>query len=65
MAASAEKLALDFQRAVQALQQERLHTQQLLKEVERQNHGLDRLRSSVHHGSNIRLPRNSRGRWAA
>ncbi|AOW11923.1 hypothetical protein LPB72_02335 [Hydrogenophaga crassostreae] len=55
MAASPEQLALDFQRAVQDLHQERLHTQQLLAEVERQNHELDRLRSSVHRESNSRL----------
>jgi signal transduction histidine kinase/DNA-binding response OmpR family regulator len=55
MAASTEKLTQDFQKAVQELQQERLRTQQLLKEVERQNHELDRLRSSVHRESNSRL----------
>lgn len=55
MAASPERLALDFQRAVQELHQERLRTQQLLAEVERQNHELDRLRSSVHRESNSRL----------
>ncbi|MEX1168013.1 MAG: PAS domain-containing protein, partial [Hydrogenophaga sp.] len=55
MLAPTEKLALDFQRAVQELQQERLRTQKLLKEVERQNHELDRLRSSVHRESNSRL----------
>jgi signal transduction histidine kinase/DNA-binding response OmpR family regulator len=55
MASSPERLALDFQRAVQELHQERLRTQQLLAEVERQNHELDRLRSSVHRESNSRL----------
>ena len=55
MAASPERLTLDFQRALQELQQERLRTQQLLTEIERQNHELDRLRSSVHHESNSRL----------
>ena len=55
MATPTEKLTQDFQRAVQELQQERLRTQQLLKEVERQNHDLDRLRSSVHRESNSRL----------
>lgn len=55
MAASVQKLALDFQKALQDLQQERLRTQQLLKEVERQNSELDRLRSSVHRESNSRL----------
>jgi signal transduction histidine kinase/DNA-binding response OmpR family regulator len=55
MAASFEQTTLDFQKAVQALHQERLRTQQLLEEVERQNHELDRLRSSVHRESNSRL----------
>lgn len=55
MAAPPEKLALDFQRAVQALEQERLQTQRLLKELGRQNQELDRLRSSVHRESNSRL----------
>lgn len=55
MAASPERFALDFQRAVQELHQERLRTQRLLSEVERQNHELDRLRSSVHRESNSRL----------
>ena len=55
MAASPERLAQDFQRAVQELQQERLRTQRLLKETERQNHELNRLRSSVHRESNSRL----------
>ena len=55
MAASPERLTLDFQRAVQELHHERLRTQQLLAEVDRQNHELDRLRSSVHHEFNSRL----------
>jgi signal transduction histidine kinase/DNA-binding response OmpR family regulator len=55
MAASLEQITRDFQNAVQALHQERLRTQQLLQEVERQNHELDRLRSSVHRESNSRL----------
>lgn len=55
MAASPERISLDFQKAVQVLQQERVRTQQLLSEVERQNHELDRLRSSVHREANSRL----------
>ena len=55
MATSTEQYHRDFQVAVQALQQERSRTQQLLKEVERQNRELDRLRSSVHRESNSRL----------
>ncbi len=55
MAASVERLTLDFQRALQELQGEKQRTQQLLAEVDRQNHELDRLRSSVHRESNSRL----------
>ena len=55
MAATPERLALDFQRSLQDLQRERQRTQQLMKELERQNHELDRLRSSVHRESNSRL----------
>jgi signal transduction histidine kinase/CheY-like chemotaxis protein len=55
MAASVERLTLDFQRTLQELQREQQRTQQLLAEVERQNHELDKLRSSVHRESNSRL----------
>jgi len=50
-----DRLALDLQRALNELQQERERTHKLLAEVERQNRELDRLRSSVHRESNSRL----------
>jgi signal transduction histidine kinase/CheY-like chemotaxis protein len=55
MAASPDRLALDFQRALQDLQNEKARTQLLLRELDRQNAELDRLRSSMHRESNSRL----------
>jgi hypothetical protein len=55
MTASPQRLALDLQKALQDLKQEKQRTQQLLQEMDRQNHELDRLRSSVHRESNSRL----------
>jgi signal transduction histidine kinase/CheY-like chemotaxis protein len=55
MPASPERLAQDFQRALQDLLKEKARTQQLLRELDRQNAELDRLRSSVHHEFNSRL----------
>jgi signal transduction histidine kinase/CheY-like chemotaxis protein len=55
MPASPERLAQDFQRALQDLQKEKARTQLLLRELDRQNAELDRLRSSVHRESNSRL----------
>ena len=55
MPASPDRLAQDFQRALQDLQQEKSRTRQLLAELDRQNAELDRLRSSVHRESNSRL----------
>ena len=55
MPASPERLAQDFQRALQDLQKEKSRTHQLLRELDRQNAELDRLRSSVHRESNSRL----------
>ncbi|TNF53885.1 MAG: response regulator [Burkholderiales bacterium] len=55
MPTSPDRLAQDLQRSLNELQQERERTQQLLAEVERQNHELDRLRSSIHRESNSRL----------
>ena len=55
MPASPDRLAQDFQRALQDLQKEKARTQQLLRELDRQNAELDRLRSSVHRESNSRL----------
>jgi signal transduction histidine kinase/DNA-binding response OmpR family regulator len=55
MPASPERIAQDFQRALQDLLKEKARTQQLLRELDRQNAELDRLRSSVHHESNSRL----------
>ena len=49
------RIAQDLQRALQELRAERERTQQLLAELERQNHELDQLRSSVHWESNSRL----------
>lgn len=50
-----DRLALDLQRALNELGQEKARTSQLLSEVEQQNRELDRLRSSVHRESNSRL----------
>lgn len=50
-----DRLALDLQRTLNELAQEKARAQQLLGEVERQNRELDRLRSSVHRESNSRL----------
>ena len=50
-----DRLALDLQRALNELGQEKARTLQLLSEVERQNRELDRLRSSVHREANSRL----------
>ncbi len=55
MPTSPDRLAQDLQRCLNELQQERERTQQLLAELERQNHELDRLRSSIHRESNSRL----------
>ena len=55
MPASPDRLTQDFQRALQDLQKEKARTQQLLRELDRQNGELDRLRSSVHRESNSRL----------
>jgi signal transduction histidine kinase/DNA-binding response OmpR family regulator len=55
MSAAIDRLTLDFQRALQELQEERARTQQLLREVDRQNREIDRLRSSVNQESNSRL----------
>lgn len=50
-----DRLALDLQRALNELAQEKARTLQLLSEVEQQNRELDRLRSSVHREANSRL----------
>ena len=50
-----DRLALDLQRALNELAQEKARSQQLLDEIERQNRELDRLRSSIHRESNSRL----------
>lgn len=50
-----DRLALDLQRTLNELVQERARTQKLLDEVDRQNRELDRLRSSVHREFNSRL----------
>lgn len=50
-----DRLALDLQRALNELAQEKARTLQLLSEVERQNRELDRLRSSVHREAHSRL----------
>ena len=55
MPASPDRLAQDFQRALQDLQLEKSRTRQLLAELDRQNAELDRLRNSVHRESNSRL----------
>jgi len=55
MPTSPDRLAQDLQRSLNELQLERERTKQLLAELERQNHELDRLRSSVHRESNSRL----------
>jgi len=55
MPTSPDRLAQDLQRSLNELQQERERTQQLLAEVKRQNHELDRLRNSIHRESNSRL----------
>jgi signal transduction histidine kinase len=52
---SPQRIALDLQRALQDLQKERERTRMLMIELDRQNHELDRLRSSVHRESNSRL----------
>jgi signal transduction histidine kinase/CheY-like chemotaxis protein len=55
MSNSPQRIALDLQRALQDLQKERERTRVLMAELDRQNHELDRLRSSVHRESNSRL----------
>ncbi|MBT9466754.1 ATP-binding protein [Hydrogenophaga sp.] len=50
-----DRMALDLQRTLNELAQEKARTQQLLSEVEHQNRELERLRSSVHRESNSRL----------
>jgi signal transduction histidine kinase/DNA-binding response OmpR family regulator len=52
---SAQRIALDLQRTLQDLKEERERTRVLMAELDRQNHELDRLRSSVHRESNSRL----------
>lgn len=52
---SAQRIALDLQRALQDVRQERERVQRLMAELDRQNAELDRLRSSVHRESNSRL----------
>ncbi|MDZ4279859.1 MAG: ATP-binding protein [Hydrogenophaga sp.] len=50
-----DRLALDLQRALNELAQEKARAQQMLGEIERQNRELDRLRTSIHRESNSRL----------
>ncbi len=50
-----DRPALDLQRTLNELAQEKARTLQLLSEVERQNRELDRLRSSVHREAHSRL----------
>jgi len=50
-----DSLALDLQRTLNELAQEKARAQQMLGEIERQNRELDRLRSSIHRESNSRL----------
>lgn len=52
---SAQRIALDLQRALQEVQQERERVRLLMAELDKQNAELDRLRSSVHRESNSRL----------
>lgn len=52
---SAQRIALDLQRALQEVRQERERVRLLMAELDRQNAELDRLRSSVHRESNSRL----------
>lgn len=52
---SPERLALDLQRALDELKQERQRSRQLLKELEEQSHELEKLRHSVHRESNSRF----------
>ena len=52
---SAQRIALDLQRALQEVRQERERVRRLMAELDRQNAELDRLRSSVHRESNSRL----------
>ena len=52
---SAQRIALDLQRALQDVQKERERVRLLMAELDRQNAELDRLRSSVHRESNSRL----------
>ena len=52
---SAQRSALDLQRALQEVQQERERVRLLMAELDKQNAELDRLRSSVHRESNSRL----------
>lgn len=55
MPAPPDPLAQELQRALHDLQSEKARTQQLLRELDRQNAELDRLRSSVHQESHSRL----------
>jgi len=50
-----DRLALDWQRTLKELAQEKARTQQLLGELDRQNRELEKLRGSVHRESNSRL----------
>jgi len=52
---SPERLALDLQRALDDLKQERERSRQLLAELEAQSHELEKLRHSVHRESNSRF----------
>lgn len=52
---SPERLALDLQRALDELKQERERSRQLLDELQEQSHELERLRHSVHRESNSRF----------
>jgi signal transduction histidine kinase/DNA-binding response OmpR family regulator len=55
MAHADQRLAFDLQQTRQALQQERERSSRLAIELERQNHELDRLRSTIQRESNSRL----------
>ncbi|TNF63987.1 MAG: response regulator, partial [Burkholderiales bacterium] len=55
MPESPDRLALDLQRSLNELRQERERSRRLLAELEQQSHELERLRSSVSRESNSRL----------
>lgn len=52
---SPERLALDLQRALDELKQERQRSRHLLHELQNQSHELEKLRHSVHRESNSRF----------